>query len=470
MAGTFSRRRILLSRRTPRSRIPSSSRLPVAGTLLMLLLTIAASAVAGRSQVVVTAEVDGIIHPVAVQYIRRVLDHADAREAALVVLTLRTPGGLVDSTRDINNAIIGARTPVAVWVGPSGNRAASAGFLITIAADIAAMAPGTHIGAAHPVAGGGERVDDTMAKKMTSDVASYARTLATQRRRNVALVEEAVTESRSFTEQEALNASPPLIDFIAADTAELLRKLDGRTVLRFDGRAQTIRTAGADVERLEMTRAQQILSALAHPQIAYLLLTLGMLGLTVEFWNPGAILPGVAGGICLLLAFFAFQVLPVNFAGVALIMFGILLLVLEVKVTSFGVLAIGGVVSLVLGSMILIDSPVPALQIGMRVILPITLGISGIILFLVGLAVRAQKMVPVTGTSGMLNEVGQALSSIAPGGIGRVRTHGEIWTATATEPVTEGDTVRVTGVQGLLLTVRPERSVSASGGPTGSMI
>jgi membrane-bound serine protease (ClpP class) len=330
-----------------------------------------------------------------------------------------------------------------------------------MAADIAAMAPGTHIGAAHPVAGGGERVDETMAKKMTSDVASYARTLATQRKRNVALVEQAVTESRSFTEQEALNASPPLIDLIAADTAELLRKLDGRTVVRFDGRAETIRTAGAAVERLEMTRAQQILSALAHPQIAYLLLTLGMLGLTVEFWNPGAIFPGVAGGICLLLAFFAFQVLPVNFAGVALIMFGILLLVLEVKITSFGVLAIGGILSLALGSMILIDSPVPALQIGMRVILPITLGISGIVLFLVGLAVRAQKMVPVTGESGMLNEVGQALSSIDPGGIGRVRTHGEIWTATATEPVTEGDTVRVTAVQGLLLTVRPERSPSA---------
>jgi membrane-bound serine protease (ClpP class) len=366
----------------------------LAGLLLTQSLVLIGSA---ETPIVITAEIDGIIHPVAVQYVRRVLNHADARGATLVIITLRTPGGLVDSTRDINNAIIAAKTPVAVLVGPSGNRAASAGFLITIAADIAAMAPGTHIGAAHPVAGGGERIDDTMAKKMTSDVAGYARTLATQRKRNVALVEEAVTESRSYTEQEALNASPPLIDMIATDTAELASKLDGRRVARFDGRTETIRTAGATVERLEMTRSQRILSALAHPQIAYLLLTLGMLGLTVEFWSPGAVFPGVAGAICLLLAFFAFQVLPVNYAGVALIMLGVMLLVLEVKVTSFGVLAIGGMVSLVLGSMILIDSPLPALQIGLRFIVPITLAISVIVLFLVGsrFARRSWRQSPV---------------------------------------------------------------------------
>jgi membrane-bound serine protease (ClpP class) len=211
------------------------------------------------------------------------------------------------------------------------------------------------------------------------------------------------------------------------------------------------------VERVDMTFSQRILSALAHPQIAYLLLTLGMLGLTVEFWNPGSIFPGVAGGICLLLAFFAFQVLPVNYAGVALLMFGIMLLVLEVKVTSFGLLAAGGIVSLLLGSMMLIDSPIPALQIGLRVIVPMIAAMAGVILFLVRLAIRAQRVPAVTGAAGMLHEVGQALSSINPGGIGRVRTHGEIWTATAAEPITEGDTVRITHVQGLLLTVRPEK-------------
>ena len=428
-----------------------------AAAALLLAAVCFAAAQETRTPLVITAEIDGIIHPVAAQYIRRVLAHADASRAALVVLTLRTPGGLVDSTRDINNAIIAAKTPVAVWVGPSGNRAASAGFLIAMAADVTAMAPGTHIGAAHPVAGNGEKIDETMAKKMTSDVAGYARTLAAQRKRNVALVEQAVTESRSYTEQEALAATPPLIDFVAADVAELLRKIDGRTVARFDGRAEVVRTAGALLEPARMTRSQQVLSALAHPQIAYLLLTLGMLGLTVEFWSPGAIFPGVAGGICLLLAFFAFQVLPVNYAGVALIMFGITLLILELKVTSFGLLAVGGVLSLLLGSMMLIDSPAPGLQIGMSLILPVTAATAAITLFLVGLAIRAQRAPAVTGTSGMLHETGQALTSIDPGGVGRVQTHGEIWTATATEHVAAGESVRVVDVQGLLLTVTPDQ-------------
>ena len=402
---------------------------------------------------VYTAEIDGIIHPVAAEYVREVIAKADADGAALVVLTLRTPGGLVDSTRDINNAIIHAKTPVAVFVGPSGNRAASAGFLITIAADIAAMAPGTHIGAAHPVAGNGEKVDDTMAKKMASDVAAYARTLATQRKRNVGLVEQAVFESRSFTEQEALSASPPLVDLIANDVPDLVRKLDGRTVTRFDGHAQTLHTAGTVAVNIDMSWQQRVLSALAHPQVAYLLLTLGTLGLTIELWSPGAVLPGVAGGICLLLAFFAFQVLPVSYAGVLLILFGLGLLVLEVKVTSYGLLGVGGVVSLLLGSMMLIDSPLPELQIGLRLIIPVTLGIAGILLFLVTLAVNAQRTRPITGASAMLHELGYALTAIDAGGTGSVRTHGEIWTASADERIEPGTPVRVTAVDGLRLRV-----------------
>jgi len=402
---------------------------------------------------VYTAEIDGIIHPVAAKYVREVIAKADAAGAALVVLTLRTPGGLVDSTRDINNAIIHAKTPVAVFVGPSGNRAASAGFLITMAADIAAMAPATHIGAAHPVGGNGEKIDDTMAKKMASDVAAYARTLATQRKRNVSLVEQAVLESRSFTEQEAMSANPPLIDLVANDVPDLLRKLDGRTITRFDGTSQTLHTASATTTNVAMTWQQGVLSAIAHPQIAYLLLTLGTLGLTIELWNPGSILPGVAGGICLLLAFFAFQVLPVSYAGILLILFGLGLLVLEVKVTSFGLLGVGGVISLFLGSMMLIDSPQPELQIGLRLIVPVTLGVSGILLFLVTLAVNAQRAPAMTGASAMLDEIGYALTPIEPGGSGHVRTHGEIWTATADEPIEAGSPVRVTAVDGLLLRV-----------------
>jgi membrane-bound serine protease (ClpP class) len=324
------------------------------------------------------------------------------------------------------------------------------------------MAPGTHIGAAHPVAGNGEKVDDTMAKKMASDVAAYARTLATQRKRNVELVEQAVLESRSFTEQEAIKSAPPLIDLIANDVRDLVRKLDGRSVTRFDGRTETLHTAGATTVFIGMTRSQQVLSAIAHPQIAYLLLTLGTLGLTIELWSPGAVLPGVVGGICLLLAFFAFQVLPVSYAGVLLILFGLALLILEVKVTSFGLLAVGGITSLVLGSMMLIDSPLPEMQVGLRLIVPITLGIAGVLLFLVRLAVRAQRALPTTGVAGMLNELGYALTPIEAGSTGRVRTHGEIWTATADERIEVGGRVRITGMNGLRLHVTPSDPPVAS--------
>jgi membrane-bound serine protease (ClpP class) len=431
--------------------------------LLFTISLVSALLVAGAAPfarqtapLVYTAEVDGIIHPVSAEYIRSAIERADAANAALIVFTLRTPGGLVDSTRDINNAIIHAKTPVVVFVGPSGNRAASAGFLITMAADIAVMAPGTHIGAAHPVAGGGEKIDETMAKKMASDVAGYARTLAAQRKRNVTLVEQAVTESKSFTEAEALSASPPLIDLIANDVPDLLRKLEGRTITRFDGKSQTLVLAGATMQKVEMTWSQRLLSTIAHPQIAYLLLMLGTLGLTIELWNPGSVLPGVVGGICLLLAFFALQVLPVSYAGVLLILFGLTLLILEVKIASFGLLAVGGVISLFFGSMMLIDSPLPELQLGLWFVTPITLAISAIILFLVHLGVQAQRTPSVTGESGMLDERGEALTAIEPGGTGRIRAHGEIWSATSDRPIAAGQQVRIVAVKGLLVTVRPE--------------
>lgn len=425
-----------------------------------------ASAPDGPRPVVYLAEVDGIIHPVSAEYLRGAIGQADSAGAALIVITLRTPGGLVDSTRDINTAILAAKTPVVVFVGPSGSRAASAGFLITMAADVAAMAPGTHIGAAHPVAGNGQQVDEVMAKKMASDVAGYARTIATQRKRNVDLVEKAVTESRTYTEQEALDARPPLIDLLASDVPDLLRKLDGRTVNRFDGHAVTLHTANAVTRSVSMTWAQRTLSALAHPQIAYLLLMLGTLGLTVELWSPGAVLPGVAGGICLLLAFFAFQVLPVSAAGILLIMFGIVLLVLEVKVTSYGVLAVGGIVSLLLGSLMLVDSPLPELQVGLRLIVPVSIAVGGIVLFLVRLAVGAQRHRAVTGDAGMLDEVGRALTSFERGSVGQIQAHGEIWTARADVPIHAGDPVRVVAVKGLMLTVDPEPTAKASGSAT----
>ncbi len=426
-------------------------------TLLTAIIG-AAMALTLRAQtpapIVETAVVDGIIHPVTSEFMRSAIARADASGAALIVFTLHTPGGLLDSTRDINNAIIAAKTPVAVFVGPAGYRAASAGFLITMAADVAAMAPGTHIGAAHPVNGNGEKVDETMAKKMASDTAAYARTLASQRGRNVPYVEQAVTESRSFTEQEALTATPPLIDLTANDVSDLIRKLDGRTIRRFNGETTTLKLSNASVRTIEMTVAQQILSAIAHPQIAYLLLTLGTLGLTIELWSPGAVLPGVAGGIALLLAFFALQVLPVSYAGVLLILLGFVMLILEVKVTSHGVLGMGGILSLLFGSLMLFDSPLPEMRVGLSLVLPVTLTLAGILLFLVRLGVQAQRQPAVGGESGMLHAPGQALTAIPPGGTGRVATHGEIWTATAAESIHAGDPVVVTAVKGLLLTVR----------------
>lgn len=416
----------------------------------------AQSHLATSPPVVYSAEVDSIIHPVSADYMIETMDRADRAGATLVVFTLRTPGGLVDSTRAIITHMLASRTPVAIFIGPSGARAASAGFLLTIAADVAAMAPGTTIGAAHPVTGTGQPMDETMAKKAAADLAAYARTLANKRHRNVVLAEEAVHNSRAFTEEEALNASPPLIDLVVSGTPELLRRLDGRTVTRFDGATIMLKTAGARVVPIEMTLRQRVLSAIAHPEVAFILLTLGTLGLTIELWSPGAVLPGVAGGLCLLLAFFAFQILPVNYAGLLLMLFGLLLLMLEVKITSYGLLTAGGLASLLFGSMILMDSSVPELQLRLRLVLPIVFGLASIVVFLVRLAVASQRRQPVTGVAGMIGELGYALTSIEPGRAGRVATHGEIWRAIAREPIAKGDRLRITDVDGLTVTVRKE--------------
>jgi membrane-bound serine protease (ClpP class) len=427
---------------------------------LVLCLLHAAVHVTGWSDkdapAVVLAEVDSIIQPVSAEFMIQTIDGADADHAALVVFTLRTPGGLVDSTRDVVTKMLAAATPVAIFVGPSGARAASAGFILTIAADIAAMAPGTHIGAAHPVQGGGEKMDDTMAKKAAQDVAAYVRTLATARHRNVTLGEQAVNDSRAFTEDEALSASPPLIDLIARDVPDLLEKLNGRTIRRFNGTTTVLYTAEARVTRREMTLRQRVLSAIAHPNIAYMLLSLGMLGLTIELWTPGAVLPGVVGGVSLLLAFFALQLLPVNYAGLLLILLGLLLFALEIKVTSYGLLTAGGVVSLVFGSMILMNSPAPEFQLSLRVVLPVALGFTAIAVMLVRLGVAAQQQPAVTGMAGMLGQAGRALTPIGPAQPGRVAVRGEIWEATAGEPIAEGAHVRVVSVDGLRLTIRPE--------------
>jgi membrane-bound serine protease (ClpP class) len=316
------------------------------------------------------------------------------------------------------------------------------------------MAPGTHIGAAHPVGGDGAVMDETTSKKAAEDVAAYVRTIAGPRGRNAQLAEQAVLQSKAFTDDEAMKATPPLIDVVATSLDDLLKKLDGRTVKRFDGRIATLRTASATVVPIQMTLRQRILSAIAHPNIAYILLSLGTLGLTIELWSPGAVLPGVVGGLSLLLAFFALQVLPINFAGLLLMLFGLLLFALEIKVTSYGLLTVGGIISLIFGSLMLIDSPAPELQLSLALVVSVVLGFTAISAFLVRLALASQRGAPVTGAEGLIGERGLAIESLAPGVRGRVRVHGEIWSAIAGEPIVDGAPITVTNIDGLTLTVR----------------
>jgi membrane-bound serine protease (ClpP class) len=411
----------------------------------------------------VVAEFDGIIHPISAEYLTQTIDEADASNADVVVFILRTPGGLLDSTRAIVSRMIASRAPVVVFVGPSGSRAASAGFVIALAADVAVMAPGTHIGAAHPVSGTGEPVDDTMAEKAASDTAAYARSLAAARGRSEALAEEAVLESRAFTDGEALSAVPPLIDFVAQDLDDVLRQLDGRTITRFDGQTSTLRTANAEVRRVNMTLRQEFLGAIAHPQIATLLLTLGMLGLTIELWSPGAILPGVVGGLSLLLAFFAFQILPVSATGLLLILFGLILLLLELTVPSFGALGIGGTISLVLGATMLTRDAIPGVEVSLGFIVPMALGCAAIVLFLGRLALRSQRQPSVSGVEGMIGAHARVRDAIEPDATGNVDVHGEIWRARSARRLPAGQPVQVTAIDGLTLTVEPSGTQTKEG-------
>jgi membrane-bound serine protease (ClpP class) len=412
------------------------------------------SSAAQPRPVVLVAELEGIIHPIAAEYVDEVIDASDASGAAAVVFVLRTPGGLLESTRTIVSRMIASRAPVVVFVGPAGARAASAGFIITLASDVAVMAPGTHIGAAHPVSATGGAADETVSSKAASDTAAYARSLASARGRNVMLSGEAVLESRAFTDGEALEAMPPLIDFVARDVEEVIRRIDGLMARRFDGRTQVVKTAGAEVRRIGPTWRQRFLGAIAHPQVAYLLLTLGLLGLTVELWNPGAIAPGVAGGVCLLLAFFAFQIVPIDTVGLLLILFGLGLLVLELNVPSFGVLGVGGAVALTIGS-VMATREVPGVRVGLTTIVPATLALTTAVLLLGRLALRAQRQPPQTGAQGLIGLIGRSRTDLGPDTAGQIDAHGEIWGAVSREPLPPGTAVRVVAMEGLTLRVEP---------------
>jgi membrane-bound serine protease (ClpP class) len=394
-------------------------------------------------------ELVGVVHAVSAAHVTAALDRADAASAPLVIIRIDTPGGYDTSMRQIVDKMLSCRTPVAVFVAPSGARAASAGFVIAVSADIAAMAPGTNVGAAHPVSGMGQ-MDETMSKKVTSDAAAYIRSKAERRGRNVEMAEKAVVESRSFTEKEALEAK--LIDLIAPDVPGLLAALDGREITRFDGTHVRLALRGARVVRVEMKWHQAVLAAIAHPEILFLLFLGALAGLGTEISHPGFIFPGIVGAVCLILFLFATQIIPINWAGILLILLAVGLFVAEVKVASYGLLTVGGVVAMILGAMMLVDNPtVPEMRVPLTLILPAAAGVALWAMLLVRMVLRAQGSRVTTGAEGMVGAAGVAETALDPEGW--VRVHGERWRARAEKPLHAGESVVVLAVNGLVLRV-----------------
>jgi membrane-bound serine protease (ClpP class) len=390
------------------------------------------------------------VQPASAELLARSIRLAEEKQAACLIVTLKTPGGLVSSMNKIVESIFASRVPVVVYVSPSGAQAASAGFVILIAGDVAAMAPGTNAGAAHPVALGlDEEKYKTLFKKAESDAAAYVRSIAEKRHRNIALAEKAVVESRSFTETEALNEH--LIDFVARDLNELIQKLEGWKVKRLNGEEVTLRTQGQAIVRVEPTARERLLSFLADPNIALVLGAIGLLCLYFEFSNPGAIVPAVVGGICLVLALYGFHMLPINLTGVVLLLLGVGLFVAEAKVQGFGILGVGGIISLVIGAMILVDAPDPAIRVQPEIALAVAIPMAVAMYVILHLALKSRQQKVVTGELGLVGEVGVAETEINPEG--RIFIHGEWWKAVSSSRIPPRQRVRVTGVEGLTLRV-----------------
>lgn len=407
-----------------------------------------------RSSVVIVT-LDAPIHPVTSEYIRNSIEKAEKTQASLVIIKMNTPGGLDSSMREIIEKIISSSVPVVTYVSPSGARAASAGFFIGIASDLFIMAPGTNTGAAHPVGISitGQSMDESMADKVTHDAASYIKTLAEKRGRNMKLAEAAVRESLSYTEKEALEGN--LIEFIALNEFEIIDHFDGKKINRFDGAETVLRLEGQQVIDLPMSARQKFLLTISNPNLAYILLMLGLLGLYFEFSNPGAILPGVLGAISLLLAIFSFQILPINYVGLILIFLSIGLFILEVKIQSYGILSIGGITAMVIGSMMLINSPIPELRPSLKFIIPVALGLSLIFIFLISLAIKAYRSKVTTGQEGLIGETGTAQTDINPRG--KVFIHGELWNAESDEEISKSSPIKVIAMRDhLTLKVKKE--------------
>jgi membrane-bound serine protease (ClpP class) len=411
--------------------------------------------------VVLRLDLDREVEPVLATYIDEGIADAASRHAALVLITMDTPGGLSDSMKAIIQHILTSTVPVAVYVSPTGARGASAGFFILLSADVAAMAPATHTGAASPVIaiGGWQlQIDETMRKKILNDATAFLRSYTEKRGRNPTLAETAVTDAKAFTEKEALDGK--LIDLIASSPEDLLHQLDGRTIARFDGTKTVLALKNATFASFELSGRQKFLARIVEPDVFFVLLLVGVLGLYTEFTHPGMIAPGVIGGICSVLALYAMHLLPVNFAGVLLILLALALFILEAKFTSHGVLAVGGIVAMVLGAMFLIRSPLTSGGVSLGVALSATLPFALITIFLMRLVLRSRTWKSTTGSEELIGEEGIAISGLPAGAEGMIRVHGELWRAISPRAVLEGKPVRVRSVDGLKLHVEPEEAAA----------
>lgn len=427
--------------------------LPALAGCLLLAGNASGATGAARKPLVVAGRIDTPIHPAAANYLNKLVKGAERDGAELVVLGLSTPGGLLTSTREMASAILVSKVPVVTFVSPSGASAASAGFFLLLAGDVAAMAPGTNSGAAHPVAGEGQELPKTLKEKAEQDARAFIRSLARQRGRNADKAESAVTSSTSFTETEAKEAN--LIEVIARDVPDLLNQLDGRTVRRVGEKQVTLHLKGYRLESREMSGVEKVLGVVSHPNVAYILFLLGLVGLYFEMSSPGAVLPGVVGGIALLLALYAFSVLPVNFAGVALILFAVLLFVAEVKAASHGVLAAGGAIALLAGSLLLFSGRGDqGYRVDLSIVLPAVAMTLGVVGFLTFRTISLRRMPVRTGASNLLGKNARVVrSSTEPDNLGTVLLEGEYWDAYGAPGAAPGETVRVVGMEGLKLRV-----------------
>ena len=395
--------------------------------------------------------VNDTIQPITKEYIARAINEAQRRNDQAVLIEINTPGGLVESTREIIEKITDSSVPVIIYVTPSGSRAASAGFFILESADIAAMAPGTNTGAAHPVAIGGGNLDDVMKQKMENDAAALMRSVAARRGRNVEVAESTVRQSKSFTEQEAL--SQHLIDYVASSQDDLFRQMEGKSFKRFNGQDVTLKLVGQPIVPFGMTLKERILGYLMDPNIAFILLAVGALALYAEFNHPGAVVPGTVGIVFILIAAFALNLLPTRFAALVLILGAFALFAAEAKFASHGVLTIGGITLLTLGGLLLVDSPIPEMRVHLLTALAVSIPLGLITAFLMSLALKARRNKRVSGAEGLIGETGIAQTSLSPRG--KIFVHGELWDAVSFSDVSAGQSVVVRRVDGLVLQVEP---------------